>query len=304
MVPARAASGRRAACMNGKATSRGFTQLALKDPVASSFERVGLDTSEGYFGFTPFAELWTGRLAMIGFVSGLVAEVGFNKGGVLEQIGLVPSAELAFLIWGIVGASTLGGIAVTISRAQNKEMTLSEEMRYSSFLGVDRATKREVAVEAARIKDPANDPLGPLDEATVAAAAREATPADAVLGVAGDVDGEAAEAAETAAAMKAQRGVLSSDEAFASDAQAAEATLKPRPSNATLPGIATTTGVDESAEIVEYGRQVELNNGRAAMLGFLLAVGIEASTGHTTFMQIIDIGKAAGLLGSASGFNW
>ena len=40
------------------------------------------------FGFTPFAETWNGRLAMLGFVIGLATEwiTGRN---ILEQIGLM-----------------------------------------------------------------------------------------------------------------------------------------------------------------------------------------------------------------------
>ncbi len=40
------------------------------------------------FGFTPFAETWNGRLAMLGFVIGLATEwiTGRN---ILQQIGLM-----------------------------------------------------------------------------------------------------------------------------------------------------------------------------------------------------------------------
>jgi hypothetical protein len=40
------------------------------------------------FGFTRFAEIWNGRLAMIGFVSGIAVEYLTGQ-GILHQIGLM-----------------------------------------------------------------------------------------------------------------------------------------------------------------------------------------------------------------------
>jgi hypothetical protein len=40
------------------------------------------------FGFTPFAETWNGRLAMLGFVIGLATEWMTGK-NILEQLGLM-----------------------------------------------------------------------------------------------------------------------------------------------------------------------------------------------------------------------
>eukprot|EP00879_Flechtneria_rotunda_P024516 GHRR01025992.1.p1 GENE.GHRR01025992.1~~GHRR01025992.1.p1 ORF type:complete len:112 (+),score=49.18 GHRR01025992.1:308-643(+) len=51
-----------------------------------------------------------------------------------------------------------------------------------------------------------------------------------------------------------------------------------------------------------YARQVELTNGRYAMLGFLSAVLVEAVTGKGIIMQVIMYLKLSGLLGAASGF--
>jgi hypothetical protein len=53
---------------------------------------------------------------------------------------------------------------------------------------------------------------------------------------------------------------------------------------------------------MRYARDIELQNGRAAMLGFLAAVVVEAATGKGILMQIIMWLKIVGLLGAASGF--
>jgi ferrochelatase len=39
------------------------------------------------FGFVPFAEIWNGRLAMLGFVIGLATEL-LSGQGILAQLGL------------------------------------------------------------------------------------------------------------------------------------------------------------------------------------------------------------------------
>jgi hypothetical protein len=51
-----------------------------------------------------------------------------------------------------------------------------------------------------------------------------------------------------------------------------------------------------------YARSVELSNGRAAMIGFLAAVLVEAASGQGILGQLIIWFKVSGLLGSESGF--
>ncbi|HEY9851300.1 MAG TPA: chlorophyll a/b-binding protein [Leptolyngbyaceae cyanobacterium] len=46
------------------------------------------DRNSGKFGFTPQAENWNGRLAMIGFIAALVTEL-FSGQGVLHFLGLM-----------------------------------------------------------------------------------------------------------------------------------------------------------------------------------------------------------------------
>lgn len=57
----------------------------------------------------------------------------------------------------------------------------------------------------------------------------------------------------------------------------------------------------ESFEM-KYAKTVELNNGRAAMLGFLSACLVEAATGKGIILQVIMYLKLVGLLGAESGF--
>lgn len=47
-----------------------------------------MENNESKFGFTEFAEKWNGRLAMLGFVIGVVTEILTGQ-GILSQIGLM-----------------------------------------------------------------------------------------------------------------------------------------------------------------------------------------------------------------------
>lgn len=47
-----------------------------------------MDNQETKLGFTRFAETWNGRLAMLGFVVGVVTEY-FTGQGILAQLGLM-----------------------------------------------------------------------------------------------------------------------------------------------------------------------------------------------------------------------
>ena len=43
---------------------------------------------ESKFGFTNYAEIWNGRLAMIGFITAIVVEMNTGH-GVLKQLGIL-----------------------------------------------------------------------------------------------------------------------------------------------------------------------------------------------------------------------
>jgi ferrochelatase len=46
-----------------------------------------MESNQSRFGFVSFAEIWNGRLAMLGFVIGVATELLTGK-GILAQIGL------------------------------------------------------------------------------------------------------------------------------------------------------------------------------------------------------------------------
>lgn len=47
-----------------------------------------MENQENKFGFTQFAENWNGRLAMLGFVIGVVTEYLTGQ-GILSQLGIM-----------------------------------------------------------------------------------------------------------------------------------------------------------------------------------------------------------------------
>ncbi|HAC64050.1 MAG TPA: high light inducible protein [Cyanothece sp. UBA12306] len=47
-----------------------------------------MENQDAKFGFTSFAENWNGRLAMLGFVIGIVTELMTGQ-GILSQLGLM-----------------------------------------------------------------------------------------------------------------------------------------------------------------------------------------------------------------------
>ena len=47
-----------------------------------------MEKKESRFGFTNYAEIWNGRLAMIGFITAIVLEMNTGH-GVLRQLGLM-----------------------------------------------------------------------------------------------------------------------------------------------------------------------------------------------------------------------
>ena len=60
----------------------------LNHSLATKEEELIMEKKEGKFGFTNYAEVWNGRLAMIGFITALVVEMNTGH-GVLAQFGLM-----------------------------------------------------------------------------------------------------------------------------------------------------------------------------------------------------------------------
>jgi hypothetical protein len=64
-------------------------QTETQQTITSQADTVeGMNRNAWVSGFTPQAELWNGRLAMIGFVSALAIEL-FTHKGVLEFWGII-----------------------------------------------------------------------------------------------------------------------------------------------------------------------------------------------------------------------
>lgn len=92
-------------------------------------DSIGLPTDEGLFGFRPFAEVWCGRLAMMGFVTSIVEEAITGQ-GTLAQIGLAaPSTATLGLLCAVFGTATLVGTADTVRKLVGRKMTPNDVAR-------------------------------------------------------------------------------------------------------------------------------------------------------------------------------
>ena len=260
--------------------------------------KVGLDASEGLFGFRPFAELWVGRLAMCGFATGL-AEEKLTGQGILQQIHVAHGdADLGVLlaIGGLASAATLVGLGSTLRKAYAGELSAVDVERYKTFF---RLSGEDAAVGAVALRSKrGGDFLSGDDFAAIAAAQAEAKAADAFLGA---TDAAAVEGA--AAALKA------GDDLTLRDVDAASAARKAAGGAAALgPSVSLAAREDvleaaaASASVLQSLKDVELTNGRWAMLGFLAAILVEAGTGRGIIEQCITYLKVIGILGPMSGF--
>ncbi|KAK3289026.1 hypothetical protein CYMTET_3525 [Cymbomonas tetramitiformis] len=199
----------------------------------------GLAPEEGVFGFKPFAELWVGRLAMLGFFIGLEEE--FRTGnGVLAQLGLMEdgfaNTPLFFTLLGLMGGASLVATTGTLIKLQRGDMTLNQFLGYAKFFGFNQ-------------------------EQAALAAAKKLKEEDLTL-------------AETLSRI----------------------TQEP-----SIPTEETTSGLSANDELA-YARNVELENGRWAMMGFALTILIESATGYGTLPQLFYYIKLTGVLGADSGF--
>eukprot|EP00879_Flechtneria_rotunda_P002384 GHRR01002579.1.p1 GENE.GHRR01002579.1~~GHRR01002579.1.p1 ORF type:complete len:317 (+),score=118.88 GHRR01002579.1:1383-2333(+) len=279
-------------------------QLQEKPAVAKFADSIGLPTEEGLFGFKPFAETWCGRLAMMGFVTSIVQEAITGQ-GTLQQIGLAaPSSEVFWLLCAVFGTATLIGTTDTVRKLISRRMTPQDIARYKNFLGLNNPN--DFMQAAAAMKQKGDFTSLSRDTAAIQAVRAQGMPADKVLGL-----NDVSQAELAAREMKASdNGVLTltkQQEARQVAATAAEQkVVKSGPTGSSVSLAAKADILEQdmfsSNSELAYARQVELTNGRYAMLGFLSAVLVEAVTGKGIIMQVIMYLKLSGLLGAASGF--
>ena len=81
---------------------------------------------KGTFGFSNFAEIWNGRMAMLGFVAALISEVSTGK-GILGQIGISREGGIlvALFLIGFSIAATIGYYTIKFSTIQDTNQTES-----------------------------------------------------------------------------------------------------------------------------------------------------------------------------------
>lgn len=80
-------------------------------------------TGQGVFGFSNFAEIWNGRMAMVGLVAAIAGEIMTGK-GILGQIGINTSGGdilVALFLAGFTAAAIIGYYAVKLSNVQATE---------------------------------------------------------------------------------------------------------------------------------------------------------------------------------------
>eukprot|EP00798_Chlamydomonas_sp_ICE-L_P018632 gene18632-25145_t len=229
---------------------------AEKGPLSKFSDSIGMPTDDGFFGFTPFAEQWAGRWAMLGFASSCVGEVTIGKGA-LGQLGLVtPSTDLLVVLSALTIGATFIGTAITGKKVLNKELSKSQVARYKNFLRLGSS-----AEENSMMKGDAPVPPPP----TSVEATADASTSD-------PASGEASTSAPAASAP-------------ASSQSAAQKEMYPGESND-----------------LAFAQNIEITNGRWAMVGFLSSILVEAATGNGIFGQLIVYLKASGALGERSGF--
>lgn len=290
----------RSAHSTGRRHIRVCAELETKEKprIAQIADDAGLPTEEGIFGFKPFAEVWTGRLAMAGFTCAIVGEF-ITKKGPLGQIGLItPSPALLVTILAAATAATFTGIFVTIAKAQSGEMSARDAQRYREFLGIKGESKAIFDSERGlKVKgDPVTRTLAPstlTENQEIQQSRQQGTPADKLL------DFKDTNEADKEAAGKKQIEVTGGSQ------QARDQYKSGMPG----PNMSLAYRDDEverqnfaNEPTLRYARQVEIANGRAAMVGFLAAITVEAATGKGVLSQLLWIAKLVGLLGPDSGF--
>ena len=230
---------------------------------------------------------------MMGFTVGLAEEIATGQ-GILVQINVsapgVPNPiALAFLTALIIGGTGYGS-AKTLASAQNGTMTLRTFKRWCDLLGADQdAVAEKLRVDLTKMESAGKSQADILSTVTKDGSVTFAESDSATALLSMDAKAEAFAAAEKMKAENATVAVsFSTDELDASSP------------NVNLPPLKPATG-GVSADM-KYALDVEMNNGRWAMMGFALAVWTEACTGQGIMGQLVFAAKATGVLGPDSGF--
>lgn len=214
-------------------------------------KNMGFDTSEGYLGFTPFSELWVGRLAMAGFATGVAEELATGQ-TILEQVGLADGSGYAnpTLFYTLLGFMLVpSGIATvnTLFKVATGEMTVKQFKGYAKFFG-----------------------LGSEEDAKMISTMNKLAMMDELKGTVNDT-------------------TLTVDDAASCE--------WPSPTAAPSSPWPRLTSEQREAEMtLNYARDIEMDNGRWAMIGFALAILIEAGTGAGVVQQILFYIQSSGLL--------
>eukprot|EP00878_Enallax_costatus_P026914 GHUV01028926.1.p1 GENE.GHUV01028926.1~~GHUV01028926.1.p1 ORF type:complete len:240 (+),score=99.00 GHUV01028926.1:1740-2459(+) len=239
---------------------------------------------------------------MMGFVVSIIQEAQTGQ-GTLQQIGFdTPSTGVLALLCAVFGTATLVGTVDTVRKLVTRKMTPQDIARYKNFLGLNNPN--DFMAAAAEMKRKGDFTSLSTDTSTIAAVRAAGMPADKVLGLSDNTDADAA-----ARDMKtSDNGVLTitkAEEAQQVAAAAAEFKAEAPPAGPSV-SLAARSDILEQKSFesyeTKYAKEVELNNGRWAMLGFLSACLVEAATGKGIILQIIMYLKLSGLLGAASGF--
>jgi len=211
---------------------------------------------------------------MMGFASGLFVELATGK-GILKQVGIeTPNKGIFILLAVLIGGGTLVGTGTTITKVLTGTMSDESIADYASFLGL-KGERKALKAESDEMKKNGDfTSIQSMEEVEEARSSIE-TPADKFLGQDNINDIE-----NTSSAMK-------SDDPFEQSLNATE-----------IDSYARRSELAEEA----YAKDVELTNGRWAMIGFATAIIVEAATGQGIIGQLIGYGKLSGLLGDMSGF--
>ena len=213
-----------------------------------------------------------------GFASGLFVELATGK-GILKQIGIqTPSTPIFIALAALIGGSTLVASGATVARLLSGSMSEAEVRDYASFLGLkgeSRSTKKTSSEMKAKGDFTSFQDMDELERIR----SETVTAADTFL---------SQDSADDIGDAKSALGASSSGVVAESGADAADP-------------IDSYFARSEAAEAA-YAKDVELTNGRWAMIGFATAILVEAATGQGIIGQLIQYGKLSGLLGDMSGF--